>query len=448
MSMVDRLSSFIVKTTLDDIPPETAKYVKELALKTTAGMLAGSKLSQGQRIVDYIQKRGDKPEARIIGTQIRTSLENAALVNGFFAHVSELEDDQYPGPTSDITIFPVIFPLCEKLKLSGKEFLEACAVGTEVMNRFSYYTQPRTAQLGVLVLSYYGIIGAATVAARAFRLDEERVKAALGLAFTQGGGYYVNLGTEAHYLDSAWSCRNGLVAAEMAREGWTSSPNLEQWLVNLLGADGVNLEGITHHLGRPPFLIHNIWIKKYPCCFLTQRQIDSLFMLLKEHKFKPVDVNEIILDVCAADAAACDRPFPDDVEASKFSYQHILSAVLLDGEIDMSTFTTAKLNDPAIKNYRTRIKVIPHPEWGGGTQAGIARVTVKLRDGKVLQKEMDQPPGGSKYPLPEEQLGALYQKYTRNILSDEKIIKTQELILNMEKLNDLSELIDILSFES
>ncbi|HIJ55889.1 MAG TPA: MmgE/PrpD family protein [Deltaproteobacteria bacterium] len=448
MNMADRLSSFVVETTFKDIPADTVRFTKELALKTTAGMLAGSRLSESKKFIAYIKEKGGKSEAGIVGDSFRTSVENAILANGFFAHISELEDDQYPGPTSDITIFPVILPLAEKLGLSGKELIEASVVGTEIMTRFSYYTQPRTAERGFIPLPYYGVIGAGIVAAKALKLDKEKTKATLGLSFTQGTGSYVNIGTVAHYLESAWSCRNGWVAAEMANLGFTSGTNLEKWLISLLGEDGVKLEAIINDIGKSPFFIHNIWIKKYPCCGLTHRQADSLFMLIKEHKFTAEDVAEIRVDVGTTDYEACNRVDPADIESSKFSYQHILSAVMLDGEIDMDTFTDIKISDPQFKAFRPKIKLIAHPEWGGGSNAGIPRVTVRFKNGKSIMKEMDQPIGGNKFPLTSAQIVDLYRKYTRNILTEEQISRTIDMTLDMENISDLSELINIITFRN
>jgi 2-methylcitrate dehydratase PrpD len=266
------------------------------------------------------------------------------------------------------------------------------------------------------------------------------------LSFTQAAGSYVNLGVDAHYLDTAWACRNGYIAAEMAGMGFTGGTNMEKWLTTLLGEDGVKLEEITANIGTPPFFIHNIWTKKYPCCFLTHRHTDSLFVLIKEHGFTAPDIAEITLDAGAADADICNRPDPADIESSKFSYQHILSAVLLDGDLDMDTFTDKKIGDPAFKELRSKIKVVAHPEWGAGTQAGIAKTTVKLKDGTVLVKEMDQPPGGSKYPLTTEQVVQLYRKYTRNILTKEDISRTADMIQQMEDIDDLTDFIHILTF--
>ena len=67
MNMADRLSSFVVETTFKDIPPDTVRFTKELALKTTAGMLAGSRLSESKKFINYIKKKGGKSDAGIIG---------------------------------------------------------------------------------------------------------------------------------------------------------------------------------------------------------------------------------------------------------------------------------------------------------------------------------------------------------------------------------------------
>jgi 2-methylcitrate dehydratase len=100
MTLIERLSEFSVGVKLENIPRET-------------------RLPQGEKILRYVREKNNPPEVGIVGSRLRAPLEEAILVNGFFAHVSELEDDQYPGPTSDITIFPVVYPLAEKLRLRG-----------------------------------------------------------------------------------------------------------------------------------------------------------------------------------------------------------------------------------------------------------------------------------------------------------------------------------------
>ena len=113
----------------------------------------------------------------------------------------------------------------------------------------------------------------------------------------------------------------------------------------------------------------------------------------------------------------------------------------------METFTGKKIGDPRFRELRSKIRVVAHPEWGAGTQAGIAKISVKLKNGVVLVKEMDQPPGGNKYPLTTTQVVELYRKYTRTILAEEQISRTTDIIQDIEHIGDLTELINVLTFK-
>ena len=130
----------------------------------------------------------------------------------------------------------------------------------------------------------------------------------------------------------------------------------------------------------------------------------------------------------------------------KITEEGNVATVHLDGEIDMDTFTDMKIGDPQFKAFRPKIKLIAHPEWGGGSNAGIPRVAVRLKNGKSVMKEMEQPIGGNKFPLTSTQIVDLYRKYTRNILTEEQISRTIDMTLDMENISDLSELNDIITF--
>jgi 2-methylcitrate dehydratase PrpD len=446
MNIAERIAQFVVRTKFQNMPLKTIEYSKILALKCLAAMVAGTGTSSSKRIVKHIKERPCISEARVIGYNFKTSVEYAVLASGFFAHASELEDDQFPGPTSSITIFPVVFPLSEKINLSGKEAIEASIIGFEVMNRIARFTEPRMDEMGICPLSFFGVLGAASVTAKALGLNVKQTKASLGLSLTQSSGYYWQSGTDAHYLDSAFACRNGVTSAFLARDGVTSNAEVEKWLVALLGRGGVKLDCITSRLGKPPFFIHNIWVKKFPGCFAIQRHIDALLALMERHKFQYADVESIEVHVGSRDALSSNRPEPKDPEESKFSFQHVLACVLLERDVGLSSFSVEKINDPQFKEARSKVRISIHPEWGHEVLAGIGRVTVVLKNGRMFSKSMEQSVGGPKLPLTKEQVIGLYRKYTRSVLSDEQISQTADLVLNLESVEDASELLDNLDF--
>lgn len=214
-NIADVLASFIKETKLENIPAETVRFTKELSLKTLAGMVAGSSTDAAKPIIDYVKETQDFSDAGVIGCKFKTLLENSILANGHFAHAAELEDDQFPSVTSDITVVPVIFPLAEKFNLSGKDIVEASAVALEVMNRIGMFS---LAYKGITDLPFYGIIGAAAVAAKALKLNESQIKNAIGIAIGRAAGYIENFGTDAHYFESSMACRDGYFAALMAQK--------------------------------------------------------------------------------------------------------------------------------------------------------------------------------------------------------------------------------------
>jgi len=442
MSIAKKFSEFIMETNLEDIPPETIKFTKELALKTVAGMLAGSITLTGRKITNFIRNQGGPAEASVIGCGFRSSVESASFANGVFAHAAELEDDQFPSATSDITIFPVIFPLADKLRLNGREIIEAAAVSMEVMNRVGMFS---LAHKGFTDLPFYGILGAAAAAARILGLKAEEIHSALGIAIGRAGGFIVNFGTDAHYFESALACKDGLLAAIWAKEGMTGNGDIEKWLTALMGPEAVNLDKITENLGNPPWHVHNIWIKKYPCCFLTHRQIDATQALLKENKLSCQEIERIDLDVGPVDAT-CDRPNPKDIEDSRFSFQHILGGLILEGGLSYDTFTNDKINDPSFKEVRSKIKVHVHADWPAQFQSGIAKIKIIQKGGREFSKEMEQPLGGAKLPLTSEQFKELYKKYAKDLLTEKQLEWTANITLNLEQYKDLQEFMDVLTY--
>lgn len=440
-NIINDIAKFVCQTKLENIPVETINYTKELCLKTLAGMVAGSATSAATPVIEYANAV-KITEAGVVGCKFKSLLEYSILANGHFAHAAELEDDQFPSVTSDITVIPVIFPLAENLELAGREVVEATAVALEVMNRVGMFS---LAYKGITDLPFYGVIGSAVVASKALKLNEDQVKNAIGIAIGRSSGYIANFGTDAHYFESSMACRDGYFAALMAQKNLTGTWDIENWLRQLHGNENIALEKIISELGNPRWHLHNIWIKKYPCCFLTHRQIDIGFKLKEENELSPDKIELIEIDAGPIDVT-CDRPTPRHVEDSRFSFQHIMAGLVIDGDINYDTFTDKKIADPEFQSFRSKVKVIHRNDWAPEFNSGIARVAIKLIDGRIVEDTARQPLGGSENPLTQDEFLKLYKKYTKEFLSDEQITKTANFILNLESQKNVKELMQILTF--
>jgi 2-methylcitrate dehydratase PrpD len=448
--IIHELINFATETRYLDIPQEVVEFTKILTLKTVAGMLVGSTKPSGRKMTRMIKDLRLSDEVGVIGCGFKTALWESVFLHAFFAHASELEDnritawgDSAGGSSWDITVIPLLFSLAEKLRLSGKSLIEALAIGLEVHGRTSLFSAE---DLGVIMIP--GAAGPAVAAARAMGLGTERTKQALGLATSNIPTSHHNFATDAHYYESAMHSLQGIMAAEMAREDMTGNPDLISYLSNMMGKDKVEPEKIVKNIGKD-WIFCETWIKKYPTCFLTHKQIDNLLQLRKEHNLSADQVESIEIEVSPIERL-CDRPDPKNEEDLQFSFQHVLGAALVDGDVNLSHVTKESVYDPRIKKIRPKIKMNVHEDWPHYLDAAMAtvpsRLTIRTKDGRILQTERRCVIGAPEDPVTVEQIEEYYAKFTKGILSDEQIGKTMKAISHMEELSDIEELMDILVF--
>lgn len=440
MEISTQLARFVTETKYPEIPEEVLEFTKELTMKTIAGMVVGSSLPPSRKMARIIKNRNVNGDIGVVGCGFQTSLWESIFLNAFFAHASELEDDAFGGSVSwDITVIPLLFPLAQQQRLSGKALLEALAIGLEVHVRTCMF---RSERLGLMLIP--GAVGPAAGAAKALGLGTKETTSAIGLSMSNVPLSVTNFGTDAHYFESALQSLQGMIAAEMAKEGMSSNPNISTYLSNYLGKEEVAPERIVEDLGKK-WMLRNIWVKKYPCCFLNHRQVDIVLGLRKKHNLSYEEVEKIIVHASPGDEP-CNRPEPRTVGDLQFSFYHILGAAMLDGDVNFTHIDTDILTNQKYKEARSKVEVIVHPELSGEVMVAPARVIIKTKDGREFSGNRDYPIGSTNEPLTMDQFKELYIKFTQGILSEKHIRKTLNDIVNMEKLSDVGELMDILTF--
>lgn len=445
--IADVFAKFIKHTEFRDVDASVIDHVKKMTLKQVMGMVVGSVMPTSRKVIRYVKNNPGRPESGVYGCGFRADMAQAAFINGFFGHASEMEDDQFPGGgISDVTTWPALLTAADHLQLSGEDTILALYVGQEIQNRIAMYATVGTDQIGICNLPFIGIYGATACCARAFELTEEQVRSCLGLAMVTGIGYIHTWGTDAHFYESATVCRNSVLNAILAKDGATSNPVIEKCLDMLTGGDkNLDFDKMTEGLGEPPYYTNNTWLKKWGFCFFTHNFVDVLDHMVKEHKFTGDDMEEMTLHFDPL-REIVDRAEPKEAEDSRFSTQHILAYQLVHGECGLQTCTETAIKDPRIAELRKKIKVVYHDDWPKRYFAGDGRIDVKLKDGKEVSYAMDEPLGSPKYPLSMDQVVDIYRKYCKGILSDAQIERSKDIILNMENEPDLQELYDICTF--
>ena len=451
MTVTQKVANFVVETRYDDLPRTVLQYAKRMALSNLTSMIWGSTLPAGKIVTNFIREMGGASEAGVIGSGFKAPPVNAALANGTFAHAAEWEGDSRPEMVGLMTVFPVVFPLAEKLCASGQDVLEATIIAHEVQSRLGLACLPATGR-GFFAVPVFGNFWATVAAAKLLKLDPEQVRMAFGIVTSQAAGTLRNHSTMTHFVETGCACRNWVTAAILAKAGINADSGiLEDDRIGVgfgsavAGKDAYEIDKVTEGLGKK-FRTELIDTKIFPCHTNQQRPLAAALYIVKAHNISYDDVKSVEVEVNPGVAHEIDLLEPPDGEHTRVSVQHGIEAVLLEGKVDTDTFTDSKLVDTRFKEARSKVKVISHPEWKEKWPEGFDIVTIKLKDGTAHSAKWDTWKGYHRSPMNVDELIHKYREGTKNVQSPKRAERCIELVLNLENVTDITELAEIITF--
>jgi hypothetical protein len=110
-----------------------------------------------------------------------------------------------------------------------------------------------------------------------------------------------------------------------------------------------------------------------------------------------------------------------------------------DVSLTLRFFGDDPLKDPKKEKFEARRLEIGYVE-------APANVTIKMKDNRIFSGERQYSIGSFQEPIPLDRIEALYMKFTERVVDPEQAEKTSEMIMCLEKLKDVQELMDILTY--
>ncbi|MFC7397926.1 MmgE/PrpD family protein [Chelatococcus sp. GCM10030263] len=359
--------------------------------------------------------------ARVWGGAGWLPARDAAMLNAVAGHVDDFDDDEaelsLAHPT--VTILTAAGAAADLVTVPGSRLVEAYVAGVELVMRLGAMLNPAHYTRGFHATATLGALGAAVSAGLVLGLDRERLRHALGIAASLAGGLRSNFGSDTKSLQTGNAARSGLMAAELARDGVSSTPGSLFGPLGFVPVFGgrVPPDDIAEAFGAP-WLIDapGITIKAYPCCTCAHTALDSLFALMAEHRIEPQRILRIEVDV---DEAAPRILIHDNARTAlegKFSMPFCLAAGLLRGRLGLAEFDDALVLAPETRSLMERVVICPDPSLPkpDGRITLASRLRLLLQDGTVLERHTQQPSGSRSHRLSKDQLSA---KFTANAAS-------------------------------
>jgi 2-methylcitrate dehydratase PrpD len=415
-SVSEAVARFACSEDLSDAPDELFARATRAFIDTIGVAIAARRDPSFTILARTVGAGNDAGEATVFPTRSRTSAANAAFLNGTAGHALDYDDvaDEIKGHPS-VVLVSALLALAEAIGSSGREALEAYAVGFQIgcavaraLPVDAHYTQ------GWHATATVGILGATAGAGRLLHLDEQSMRHALGIAASMAGGSRQNFGTMTKPLHAGLAARDAVIAAQLAANGFTADPDhLDAPLgyFRLYGVDP-NPQLVTEALEQPHVLVERgLNVKKYPCCYGTHRMADAA-LALRDRGLRADAVRSISVGVEPKGLQAIIHHRPRTGLQGKFSGEYVVAACLLDGNARLSTFTDQAVTRAEAQDLLQSVSIdeMPVPPFGAGDyEHAYATVEVTLTDGSVVRERCDIPRGDARAPLSETDLEAKFR---------------------------------------
>jgi 2-methylcitrate dehydratase PrpD len=352
-------------------------------------------------------------QASVLGRCDRVDMASAALLNGISSHTFDFDDTHlktiiHPaGPVAS-----ALLALAEHNGASGRQLLDALVLGIDVSCRIGNVMYPQHYDRGWHITGSTGMLGAAAGCARLLGLDEQHTAMALGIAASQPVGLREQFGTMTKPLHPGAAARTGLMAALMARHGYTASPRaLEapRGLVQVV-SDKCAWHEATDELGQRFEIGFNTY-KPFACGIVVHPAIDACVQL-RERGIQPDQVQRIELRVHSLVLELTGKKEPVDGLSAKFSVYHGCAAGLLFGRAGEDEFSDAIVTRADVMSLRRKIVA----SVDDSIDEASVDVTAVLADGRREHVFVEHAIGSLQRPMSDSALEAKFHALADPVL--------------------------------
>src|SRR5438034_9877544 len=282
-------------------PPVEARQRAAIAVCDTVGVILAGAPEAAADIIRRTIVAESRGHCRVLGTGVCASPSDAAFANGVAAHAHDYDDMCFVSMAHpSCALVPAALAAAELAGGSGREVLDAYVAGFELECRLGLVMNPRHYhERGWHCTSSIGTLGAAAAASRLLGLDAPSTVHALGIAASLACGLKENIGSMVKPLHAGMAARNGVMAARLAKAGFTASEqSLDGPQGYLAAMDSQKppsaLAEATGDLGsRWEIVDTGVTVKLYPSCAATHPPLDALLGLKRRHNFAAADIAAI-----------------------------------------------------------------------------------------------------------------------------------------------------------
>lgn len=398
------LADYACGLRFEDLTPEAIHETKRRfidSFATAVGAMDADAYAIARKCA--LRVKGE-PGATLLGGG-SSSPEWATFVNGLLIRYLDYNDTYLslePAHPSD-NLAPVL-AVGEAVGANGKELITAAVLAYEAQCRMCDASSLR--KHGVDHVTY-GALSSCLAAAKLMKLDAVKTTHAVGIA----GVCNVALRQTRSGELSMWkgcafanAARNGVFAATLAADGMTGPAPIfegELGFFKLVTREPFALAPLGG--GGRPFMINETYIKFWPAEYHSQSAIDVALQLRPQisnlDDIVSIDIHtfDAAVDIIAKDP---EKWRPKTRETADHSLPYCTAVALMDGDVTEAQFEESRFTEPKLLELVGKIRVHRDADCNARYPGGIPnRLTMTLKDGRQLIKEVEFPRGHARNPM-------------------------------------------------
>ena len=453
--LAEIIADFVVGGKFESLPPETVEKAKEFALDLIGCMIGSSKRPQINILTEVLEAEGGNKRSSVVAHSFKTSMMNAALLNGTSGHALDFDDDHREGTMHpSAAVFPAVLAVGENRGVTGKEFLLSYILGLEVMIRIGESFLGKSYYQGFHPTGTCGVFGAATSCAKVMGLDVERTKYALGIAgsFASGTQECTGEGAWQKPLQAGHPAMGGVLAASLAEKRFIGAGTVFDGPNGLIRAfsfkDQFDYGRITETLGKK-WEMKDTSIKMYACCRFCGPVFDCALDLYRQG-VRSNNVKRIVAKVGDFSIKMLCNPVeqkrkPVTHVDAQFSLPWAIATAICKNKGGIDEFGTEALKDAQVLAMAEKVAWEFDPAAEAMyPRAYPATLIAELNDGRILQAHVDYPKGDPENPATKTEIISKFHSLTGTYLDKEKREKIINTVNRLDELVNIAELADLI----
>jgi 2-methylcitrate dehydratase PrpD len=400
--------------------PGPVRHEAQRALLNFLGCAIGaSRHDAVSRAIAALAPFAGPGQATILGRPERLDCLHAALINGMASHTFDFDDTHLKTiihPSGPVAAALLAF--AEYRPVSGAAWIHAFALGVEVECRVGNAVYPSHYDIGWHITGTAGVFGAAAATGRLLGLSEAQLVWALGIAATQASGLREMFGSMSKPLHPGLAARNGMVAALLAQQNFTSTTQgIEgrRGFANVL-ATARDYSKISVGLGETWELSCNSY-KPFACGIVVHPVIDGCVQLRAEEHLAADAIEAVELRVHPLVLELTGKKMPRVGLEGKFSVFHSAAVALIDGAAGEAQYSDARVTDPRVVALRDRVVAVVDPALA----EDAAHVRIRLKDGRMVERFVAHAIGSLARPMTDGDLEDKFRALCAPILAPDAI---------------------------